>query len=995
MLRLLGPAPAWLCRGGTPDAALPLPNTLPGWTVAFLAVQGDWVAREHLLALLWPDAASTAAQHSLRETLRRVRGLLASWGEEGALEAERMRVRLALPTDLVPWRHELAAAGGPAVPPHPNALLASFTFTGFAALQEWAAVERVALARQWRDALLVRLQRGSATDRADLAAQWLAAEPLDEEAMAAHVQAVQQQGRGGQAQRLFAEYRERLERELGTGASAALQGALAARLGAAAPSVVPAAPATPRRDDFVGRTLELRRIDAALQPGGPRVLTLLGPGGAGKTRLARQALARQHGAWPGGLHAIDLQDLDDVDALPARVAQRLGLAWREASEPAAALAALLPRERLLLLLDNVEQIAGFADWLDRLLGAAPGLTVLLTSRTRTGLAREQVLLLEGLAVPDESSQDLEAAGTFDAVRLFERRARAAQPHFDLSAHLDGVLDIVRTVGGLPLAVELAAAWVRVLPAAAIAAELHGSIAVLEGDPAAAAQPGRPEHASLQAVLERSWSRLTAREREALLALSVCRGSFTAATARALADAGLPLLAGLLGHSMLGVDDAGRFALHPVLAAHARQLAARDGAALAQAQDRHADWFARHLAALQAQHRESPKALADAIDAVQADAALAWQHAVVGRRHDRIDNASPAWRTYCMATGRFAQGVQLFEQAAAMGGDARAALRAQTTLAQFLVRMRNPERAAVLAAQCLQLAEAHDEPVWAGECADLLGACECARGRWQAALGWLERTLALTLEHGPRRELGRRFNNLAFAETFLGRFEAAIEHYHQGIAIHREFGDVVGAARGMNNQAFVYVARGDWAAALGPLEDALRFAQDKGVRAVALDAMFLLGTVLVELGEHDAAQRRLEPAREGFERNDNPGMVLKADCYLARIAARRGEHAAAARTLLAAVRRARAEDWVFDVLYALIFVAEQLRERGHAAQAGRVLRAVAAAPQADNSLVRTLVQQQLDRLDGAPTEPLAFTALLDAARRSESLDDLVAAVAAPG
>ena len=150
MLQLLGPSPAWHDAQGSH----PLPNTLPGWTIAFLAVHGDWVSRDRLLTLLWPDSAAAEAQHNLRVDLHRVRSVLADWGLRDALETERRRVRLIVPTDIASSRGADDAA---ATPNDPGALLASMVFDGFPALKEWAALERAARAAAWRDDLLRQL----------------------------------------------------------------------------------------------------------------------------------------------------------------------------------------------------------------------------------------------------------------------------------------------------------------------------------------------------------------------------------------------------------------------------------------------------------------------------------------------------------------------------------------------------------------------------------------------------------------------------------------------------------------------------------------------------------------------------------------------------------------------------------------------------------------------------------------------------------------------
>ena len=224
----------------------------------------------------------------------------------------------------------------------------------------------------------------------------------------------------------------------------------------------------------------------------------------------------------------------------------------------------------LVVFDNAEHLPEMGVLADRLLAAAPGLALLLTSRTRTRSAHEWPMALAGLDVPDSDSRDLEAASAFDAVRLFDARARVARRSFRLAEHLAAVIDIVEAVGGVPLAIELAAAWVRLLPPEEIARQLHGSLAVLERDPALPGEPDRPEHHSLRVVLDRTWQLLAPAERAALDALSVFHGGFTAGAAQAVAGVPLPLLSSLVDQSVVAIDDAGRFGLHPLVASIAAE-----------------------------------------------------------------------------------------------------------------------------------------------------------------------------------------------------------------------------------------------------------------------------------------------------------------------------------------------------------------------------------------------------------------------------------------
>ena len=232
----------------------------------------------------------------------------------------------------------------------------------------------------------------------------------------------------------------------------------------------------------------------------------------------------------------------------ARIAQVLGAGVNDASDVLAQIAARHAQQAAILVLDNAEHLQALAGWLSPLLAAWPSLRLLLTSRARVGLEGEWVLPLAGLAVPDDDSRDLEAATAFDAVRLFELRARTVLPGFDLAPHLDAVIAVVERVDGMPLAIEMAAAWVRLLPPAEIVRELAQSIDILQHDDTAGAAPG---HTSMPAVFRRSWDLLAPSERRVLAAVTEFRGGFRRDAAAAVAHASLPVLASLVDKSLLG------------------------------------------------------------------------------------------------------------------------------------------------------------------------------------------------------------------------------------------------------------------------------------------------------------------------------------------------------------------------------------------------------------------------------------------------------------
>jgi predicted ATPase/DNA-binding SARP family transcriptional activator len=932
MLYLLGPSPAWRLA----EVTHALPNTLPGWTIALLAIEGDWISRERLLTLLWPEAASAEAQHSLRVNLHRVRAVLTGWGLPDALEAERRRVRLSLPSDVASLRRRLAEPPREA-PVFPGTLLQSMDFAGFAALREWADIERRDLAGAWRTAACAWADRSDAAPAETQAVcqQMLQADALDEQALLRLLQSLHAQARFADVDRHYSAYRERLAKEFGVEPSPALRAFAAATGTAAAPPTDGAADV----QAFIGRRLELAELARRLGAG-QRLITLVGPGGIGKSSLARQTLGQlaQPATW------IDLQDLERIEAVAARIAQRLDIDLRDDGDAAMQIARRLGGEARVIALDNAEHLVeALAPFAQSLLDAAPTLQLLATSRQPLGVAGESLLPLEGLAVPDADSRDAEAAAAFDAVRLFELRARAARRGFELAPHIDAVVQIVDAVGGMPLAIELAASWVRLLPPAQIARDLRESIAMLERDLMQGPSAARPEHASMRFVLDRTWNLLSQRERGALDTLCVFRGSFTHTAARSVGGVAMSTLSSLQQKGLLAADVDGRFSAHPLVAAEALRRAQRDKRVLAAAIDQHAAYFAKLCASLAIDRLLTPAQFNASLQADWANAIAAWEHAIATADFDLIGRMHDCWRRYFVNTGRYAQAISHFEAARSFAtAPVLDQARLLSTTAQFMIRDRRWERGLPLALKAFEIAssiveaagddtavarsagEFDSAPAVAQDSASAIGGCNLGLGRLEAAREWAETSLGLARSQQARSTIARALVNLARVESFLGKFDAAVPRYEEAIGIQIELGNTEAAALAKYNLAFLAIARGDETAALPLARHAMRFATDRGVRSVALDAEFLVAVCLIELGDLDAAERTLSHARDGYAESGVAAPETKSNGYLAYIAGLRGAGDEAARGLSLAVRVARAKGWGSDAVYATLLVADLMR-----------------------------------------------------------------------
>ena len=241
-----------------------------------------------------------------------------------------------------------------------------------------------------------------------------------------------------------------------------------------------ATPSTP----LIGREDEIALVLTLLAEPGTRVVTITGPGGAGKTRLALAVAEHLHGQFPGGIVVLGLADLTAADRTMETIAAAFGAPVRADAAPVARAAAAAPRERSLLILDNLEQIPGIAAPLAALLGAVPNLLALATSRSALRIRGEREMLLGPLPVPvRENWHDPEKLTRNPAIRLFVDRAQAARPAFELNAeNAAAIAEICTRLDGLPLAIELAAAWIRLLSPIALLPRLTDSLLLLTGGP---------------------------------------------------------------------------------------------------------------------------------------------------------------------------------------------------------------------------------------------------------------------------------------------------------------------------------------------------------------------------------------------------------------------------------------------------------------------------------------------------------------------------------
>ena len=281
---------------------------------------------------------------------------------------------------------------------------------------------------------------------------------------------------------------------------------------------------------LVGREEAAAAVQALVRHDGVRLVTLTGPGGSGKSRLALEAAGRLRPGFADGVRFIDLAAVPSADLVPGTIAAGLGLSTSGARIDTD-LVSYLRSKRVLLVLDNFEQVTGAAPLLARLLAAAPGLVLLVTSRSVLRLSGEHEFPVLPLpAPPAGAAPDAGLHGRYPSVRLFVERAQAVAPEFSLTAQNAGtVAEICRRLDGLPLAIELAAARVRLLPPRALLARLGGRMSVLTGGPRDLPERQR----TLKNTLDWSFALLSPRERALFARMGVFVGTFGLAAVEAV------------------------------------------------------------------------------------------------------------------------------------------------------------------------------------------------------------------------------------------------------------------------------------------------------------------------------------------------------------------------------------------------------------------------------------------------------------------------------
>lgn len=541
--------------------------------LAYLAMSQRPLPRETTATLLWPDADPKQALSNLRTVLSRIRKTAVA----DYLHADRHTIHLqtndvwvdALTfTELITTADdEEIARLETAVALYRGNFLAGIYASDSPELENWQLLTADQLQQQSAQARRKLAHHYLHTHQYDKgiahAHAFLALDPLREEG---HRLLMRLLARDGQQNAAWQQYQQCvaiLREELGV-APAEATTRLAERIRAARQPIPCKLPADPT--PFVGHQAAL--ADVAQRLDNSRLVTIVGTGGVGKTRLAVQIARQRDGEFLDGIYFVSLDDLPHPDQISVAIADAIGMSFSGTDSPQSQLVRYLSAKELLLLLDNMEHLLSdntAVQLIDTLLNAAPDLRLLITSRERLRLHRESVARLTGLPFPTQTKQTAEQLQAYEAVQLFAQCVHAHGFHLQTEADWQATAVICQLVEGLPLGIELASATLDSHNLPAIATEIRHNLDLLTAD--FADLP--PRHRSIYAAFHYSWQLLTAEEQRLLAQLAIFQGGFKLEAAQAINPSAPPLLTRLVQKSLLRQRD-DRYTLHPLL----RQFAAR-------------------------------------------------------------------------------------------------------------------------------------------------------------------------------------------------------------------------------------------------------------------------------------------------------------------------------------------------------------------------------------------------------------------------------------
>jgi predicted ATPase/DNA-binding SARP family transcriptional activator len=831
---LLGDFSVWLGTKQITEEAFE--RRKPRQLLKLLALQNDFrLHRDQVLEILWPELPLESATSQLHKAVHQIRRALASANPtvspEKLLEVKDSELRLYAPGGVTTDVHLFTSLSKQALTTQklPELERAAAEYRGDLLpsdlYEEWTIESRDSLrdkATRLFKALAESYVKEGAFHKAEenyeiALSKDATQEDIHEALLTLHAKQGNREGLAG----AFERYRRILQSELGEGPSPEMTALYEQLLKTISEKVQPAQvvlePARlpsnlpPLTTPLIGRESELTLIADTLAHPNCHLLSVVGTGGVGKTHLALESALRAK--FRDGVFFVPLASIHLPTLLVTAIADALGLPLAGRRTPKEQLLDYVRDKELLLVLDNFEHLLEYSEVLLELLYHAPRLKMMLTTRERLQLKEEWVVSLEGLPYP--SAHETNKLADFPAVKLFLECARRVAPSSDAHEHLAGVARVCRLVEGLPLAIELAAAWVKALRCDEIADELERNLDLLT-----TSLKNVPErHRSVQAVFEHSWNLLSIEERTLYARLSVFGGSFTLEAAKQIAGASLPRMSELLNKSFLRFTD-GRYSTHHLLSQCAAEKLALDSHK-ESVRRKHGEYYTEQLAQYETDLKGGQQKVVLQKAALELDnIRLAWNWAFETGDLETVNRSLEGVWLLCELRGWFQEGADAFSR-----------------VLNFLA------------------SHADDTTLLRARAYARLGRCQLRLGLNAEAKESLELALKL-LAYSDSSERAFVLNNLGLGARDNQDTKKAREYFTESLELYRKAKDNWGVANVLNNL-------GDVAFTLDNTDEAKRFYQESLELHKKRQDLRGQGLALVNLGSVFERQGNVQEAKRLF------------------------------------------------------------------------------------------------------------------------------------
>jgi len=675
------------------------------------------------------------------------------------------------------------------------------------------------------------------------------------------------------------------------------------------PGAVPQEPAPSARlpleaTPLIGRENELAAMARLFDDPQCRLLTLTGVGGIGKTRVAIEFASCAPPAFPGGVYYVPLSSINSPEEIAPAVGDVLNFGFSGPTEPKEQLFSYLSShivERALFVFDNLEHLlvrapaqddkSGVAELVTDILRRLPNVCILATSRERLNLHGEWTYELHGLSVPPTDYAG--PVEDYKSIELFMNSARRVKADFQAAPDEQAsIVQICRLVEGVPLAIELGAAWVGVLSCREIAQEIQSNMDFLS-----TSMRDIPErHRSIRATFDHSWNLLTEDESMALCQLSVFQGGFDRAAAYQIAGASLPLLASLCAKSLVRRNESGCYSLHQVIRQYALSHLNEHPHSL-ETYERHCAYYLRLVGTYERPlksilQQDSMRSLTDEIDDIRA----AWTWAIDHKKFDQIGGAGRALGWYFEIAGLLQEGIEQFERlvdvlkAEPQDNPWRRVL-GLALVHQGLLYLRKGDfdSAQVLYEEGISVLRPVGDQNLLADALIYLSIILHMNGDFPRAKSLLEEGIVLARAVDDRWLEALALTSLGFIASHMGCYAEGYEQMMAGIAIWRTIGDPHSIAMGLNFVVPTLTKLGKIEEARAFMRESIHLCEVSKNRWGMGTAYSFLGLVCIAGGEYEAAQSNLLKSLDIFSEYISGWNIARSLTYLGDAAIMAGDY----------------------------------------------------------------------------------------------------------